>query len=127
MTYLISLLLLITGAGVGIIWFVDLKSNSATDPRPPLFKTRTEPESTILGIHVLAEMIMGGLLIISGIITILQMYSLYWLVNFSCGLLFYSSLNSLSWSLATPDRIRYVPPMLVGLLLSLLTIYLLNY
>lgn len=123
---IVSFLFLILGLAIIIIWLSDINNSPDIDMQAGFFRARDRSSNNLLFFHLMAEMITGILLILSGIILLAEKESFYFICFFSAGALFYTSLNSLSWAFAYKRRYPYAFPMLGGLAVSLLAIFLLS-
>ncbi len=121
-----SFLLLILGTGILIIWLADINNNPEVDLSQGFFKAREKDSNNIFWFHIAAELITGVLLISGGMIILLNERELFFLVYFSSGALFYTSLSSLGWALADRKRYPYAIPMLGGLFFSVIIPVLIN-
>ena len=123
---LASFLLLILGTGMLIIWLADINNNPEVDLSQGFFKAREKDSNNLFWFHIVAELLTGLLLICSGIIILLNEKELLFLIYFSSGSLFYTSLVSLGWAFAYKKRYPYAYPMIAGLIFSILVPVLLN-
>lgn len=101
-----------------IIWLADINNKPDIDFSEGFFKAKEKDSGNIFWLHIAAELITGLMLIMSGII-ILEGWDILYIVYFSLGLLFYSSVNSLGWAFAKEERKNYRIPMISGLIISL--------
>ena len=108
-----------------IIWITNLSKNPDIDLSPGFFKAREKDSRNLFWFHIVAELLTGTILIISGIILISRDVNAYPFVHFALGALFYSSLNSLGWAFAYREWYLYAIPMTIGLLVSLASIIIL--
>ncbi len=123
---LASFFLLIMGVGIIIIWVVDINNNPEIDFTGGFFRARERESNNIFWFHIVAELLTGLLLIISGMVILLNEKELIFLVYFSSGSLFYTSLSSLGWAFANRERYLYAFPMIGGLIFSIIIPVLLN-
>jgi hypothetical protein len=121
-----SFLLLIIGTGILIIWLVDINNNPEVDCSNGFFRAREKDSNNIFWLHIAAELFTGLLLNCSGLIILLNERDLFFLIYFSCGALFYTSISSLGWAFAYKRRYSYAFPMIAGLIFSILIPLLLN-
>jgi hypothetical protein len=126
-TLAVAILMLVMGCGIIAIWTVDMFRNPGIDRSAGLVRAREAESGSLLLPHWLAEYATAGLLIAGGL-RLLFGWSVggwTWLVAVGLGALAYTSLNSLGWALARPERITYAIPMAIGLLGSVASIGLL--
>lgn len=123
---LASFLLFIMGVGIVIIWVVDINNNPEIDFTGGFFRARERESNNLFWFHIVAELLTGLLLIISGMVILLNEKELFFLVYFSSGSLFYTSFSSLGWAFANKGRYIYAFPMIGGLIFSILIPVLLN-
>lgn len=76
---------------------MNLGKNPDIDPSAGFFKAREKDSRNLFWFHIVAELLTGIILIVSGIILICRDINSLPIVNFAPGALFYSSLNSLGW------------------------------
>jgi len=112
--------ILITFMGVGILvfWLAELKRNYSS-LKSMQYKWKNETGDN-MWFHVTAELITSVLLIIAGITALFHKSIALPLSLFATGLLFYASLNSLSWVFAKKQRYKLAFPMIAGILISLI-------
>jgi hypothetical protein len=122
-----SFFLLITGSAMLIIWIADINNKPDIDFSEGFFRAREKESGNIFWLHIVSELITGVMLICGGIIILQRSSEMLPLVYFSLGLLFYSSLNSLSWAFARPDRRIYRIPMITGLVISVAGFFILYF
>ena len=106
------------GMTILIFWLVEVKRNFSS-LKSMQYKWKNETGEN-MWFHVTAELITSVLLIIAGITALLNKSIALPLSLFAAGLLFYASLNSLSWVFAKKQRYKLAFPMIAGILISLL-------
>ena len=114
----ISWLQILFGALMLTIWLKEIFKQTKKVKKIPLSWKNEKGEW--MWFHILAELTTAFLLIVSGILFQLAVPKAVCLTLFSAGLLFYASLNGLSWVIAQKSRYIFVIPMSVGIILSTL-------
>ena len=111
-------LIILMGTAILAFWLVEVKRNfSSLKSRQYKWKNETGEN---IWFHFTAELITSVLLILAGITSLFQKSIAMHLSLFAAGLLFYASLNSLSWVFAKKQRYKLAFPMIAGILISLL-------
>ena len=122
---ILSFFLLLTGSAMIIIWLADINNKSEIDFSEGFFRARERGSGNLFWFHIVSELITGIMLILSGVIILRRSSEMLPFVYFALGLLFYSSLNSLSWAFANSERKNYRIPMIAGLVISCVGFFLL--
>ena len=115
-SFLISLLLLLFGLSMLIIWGKEISKQFKTTKKVSLDWRNEKGE--LMWFHVATELITALLLIVSGILVQCAVPVAIYFTLFSAGLLFYASLNSLSWAFVSRSRFVYAVPMVAGIVFS---------
>ncbi len=118
----VSIMMIITGLGIIGVWTKDIVSGNRIDRSNGFLKSKNIENGELFLPHWVAEYGTAAGLIICGIG---NLFLSSWSRSFSLiflGSLAYTSLNSLSWSLAVRERRPYTFPMIFGLLVSLIGI-----
>jgi len=122
MKIMVSLLMIFTGLGITVIWTKDILTSDEIDRSGGLLQCRNKENGELMMLHWIAEYITAGGLVVCGFG---NLFLSFWTGSLSLiflGALAYTSLNSLSWSLAVRERRAYTFPMIFGLLVSLIGI-----
>lgn len=127
MDIVIPLLMIVMGLGIGGVWTRDMLAGTYADIREGIFTARDPDSGSLFWPHWLAEYSTAILLLIAAVGLLADTTWSSTLAAIAAGALLYTSINSLSWSLAQPDRLLYAGPMIIGILTGLATgFYLLN-
>lgn len=113
---IIPWILLFMGCSILAFWIIEIIKNRKF-LKENSFRWKNE-NNDIMWFHVAAELITAILLVIAGTTIWLGKSCALSLVLFSAGLLFYASLNSLSWVFAEKSRIELAIPMVAGIVVS---------
>lgn len=102
-----------------IIWTKEILFNKTINIKEGFFKVKDIEEGRKYWPHWIAEYITGFILVISGFgLMINTNTKMIVLFIFGTGALFYTSLNSLSWSLGKKERTPYTLPFIIGVAIS---------
>lgn len=112
----ISWLIIVFGILMLIIWLKEIFQQAKKVKKFP-FSWKNENGEWIW-FHILTELLTAFLLIVLGILLQLAVPNAVYLTMFSSGLLFYASMNSLSWVFAHKSRFVFIIPMCAGIILS---------
>ena len=124
MLSVIPIAMIVMGTAIAIIWTKDILRNDEIDLSSGFFKARDKDSGGLFWPHWLAEYGTACILVAGGIGTLLDLTWAYVLSPFALGALFYTSLNSMGWALARKDRVFYAIPMGVGLLVAIVSLWL---
>ena len=113
---IISVLFLLIGIGIIVIWTKDILTKPEIDLSKGFFSAREKNSGTLFWLHWVAEYLTAVFLIISVILIFLKVETGLKILPFGAGALFYSALNSLGWALSKKERLIYAVPMLFALL-----------
>jgi hypothetical protein len=115
---LVALYMTLMGASIAAVWTRDIVRGTQFDRSAGLLRAR-EPEGALMLPHWVAEYT-TAVALLTGAAGLLA--DTGWAVPMAAaalGATFYTSVNSLGWALAAPERRAYAVPMLVGVLGSL--------
>ena len=110
-------LIVLMGLGMFAFWLFELKKNYLVLKSQSFIWKNEKGEK--MWFHVSVELLTAVLLIVSGILLLMGKSIAIPLVLFAAGLLFYASLNSLSWVFAEKSRYKLAFPMIFGIILIL--------
>jgi len=119
---MLSFLLLFMGVSILLFWIFEISKNYKKLIHSNF--TWKNESGEIMWFHISAEIITAFFLLAAGFTTLLKLSTASIFVAFSAGLLFYTSLNSLSWVFAEKSRYVFFIPMSAGLATSLFALYL---
>jgi phosphoglycerol transferase MdoB-like AlkP superfamily enzyme len=119
----IPIFMLIMGAGIVLIWMLDV-ANGRFRGQGPITNWKSEGGDRIW-LHLLAEYLTAGILIAGAIGLLGQNGWGYDLSFVALGALAYTSLNSLAWTFADKSRTAFSIPMILGLAGSIISIVIL--
>lgn len=123
----IPILMIVMGAGIAGIWTRDIMAGTYADVRDGVFTARDPDSGSLLFPHWVAEYGTAVLLVVGAVGLLADTTWSATVSAIGAGALFYTSTNSLGWSLARPDRRPYAAPMAVGVGVALATsVYLLT-
>lgn len=122
MDYAIPVLMIVMGLGIGGIWTRDIIAGTYGDVGEGVFTARDPDSGSLFWPHWIAEYSTAILLLVAGVGLLADTSWSTTLAAIGAGALFYTSTNSLGWSLATPDRRPYAAPMVLGILTALAAI-----
>ncbi|MEA2001873.1 MAG: hypothetical protein U9N84_08325 [Actinomycetota bacterium] len=123
----IPLLMIVMGLGIAGVWTRDIIAGTYSDLREGILRAGDPDSGSLFWPHWLAEYGTAIVLIIAAVGLLADTAWSRTLAAIGAGALFYTSTNSLGWSLAKPDRHPYAAPMVIGILIALTTsIYLLT-
>jgi len=112
---IVPVIMTVTGLGIAAIWTADIISGKTLDTSNGFLRARNPESNALMWPHWTAEYVTAAGLLLGA-------YGLFsdksWgkeVALVSIGALAYTSINSLSWSLAEKERIAYAIPMLVSL------------
>ena len=112
---LVAVFAIVMGIGIAGLWTMDILRSPEVDRSRGLLARDDSPGGSRLVPHWLAEYATAATLVVAGI-GLLTGWSLGEpLALVGLGALAYTSLNSLGWVLARPERRPYGVPMVVGL------------
>ncbi len=117
----VPILLIIMGLSIAVVWTWDIVRGERIDPSAGRLRAREAGESLLLP-HWIAEYGTAVALITAGAGLIAGVGWGRTLAGVATGALAYTSINSLGWALAEPDRRIYGIPMAVGAVGSLLAV-----
>ena len=110
---LVALYMALMGAGIAAVWTRDIIGGTQFDRSASLLRAR-EPDGSLLLPHWVAEYATAAALL-AGAVGLLA--DTGWAVPVAAaalGATFYTSVNSLGWVLADPQRRAYAAPMVLG-------------
>lgn len=114
---IIPWLLLFMGCAILVFWIIEIVKTRKLLQRNSLQWKNENNEN--MWFHVAAELITSILLISAGIANWTGNSATLLLTLFSAGLLFYASLNSLSWVFVEKSRLKLAIPMIAGIIVSI--------
>jgi hypothetical protein len=107
--------MILMGVGIGAVWTLDITRRSPeVDWSAGLFRARTASDGTPLLPHWIAEYGTAAALVTGAIGLVTEQGWGTFLALAALGALVYTSVNSLGWTLARPERRAYAAPMLLG-------------
>ena len=118
MNPVIPIAMIVMGAAIAMVWTRDIIFNDEIDLSNGFFQARDRSSDGLFWPHWLAEYGTALVLLAGGIGLLLDITWAYVLSPFALGALFYTSLNSLGWSLARRERFAYAVPMMLGLVVA---------
>lgn len=122
MDQIIPGLMILMGVGMNIIWTVDILSGDKLDRSSGLIKSRNKESGDLMLPHWIAEYGTAAGLIAGGVGLLISADWSNHVSLISLGALAYTSINSISWSLAEKERFGYALPMIFGILVSVFAI-----
>ncbi|MEA2000654.1 MAG: hypothetical protein U9N84_02010 [Actinomycetota bacterium] len=122
----IPVLMIVMGIGIAGVWTRDIVAGTYADVREGILTARDPDSGGLFWPHWVAEYSTAVILVISAVGLLADTTWSTTLAAIGAGALFYTSTNSLGWSLARPDRRPYAVPMIIGVAVAFVTsIYLL--
>lgn len=115
----VAVFALVMGAGIAGLWSADLV-RGRVDLSRGAARSRDADSGSLLLPHWLAEFATAGALLAGGVGLLSGFGWAVVLTAAGLGACAYTSVNSLGWALARPERRPYAVPMLVGAVGSLL-------
>ncbi len=115
----VAILMIIMGTGIGAVWTRDITTGEKVDLSNGFFRAREDGDGSLFWPHWIAEYGTAAALV-AGALGLLA--ATKWgppLAAIALGALFYTSVNSLGWAFARPDRSAYTIPMIAGIVVSL--------
>jgi hypothetical protein len=113
MTPFLAWFSIVIGVGIAAVWTMDLL-RGAVDLSAGVWRAREPGSGSLLWPHWLAEYGTAAALVTSGIGLLAHTGWSRLLALLGLGACAYTSINSLGWALARPDRRPYTIPMLAG-------------
>lgn len=117
----IPVLMIVMGLGISGVWTRDIIAGTYADLQEGIFAARDPDSGTLFWPHWLAEYGTAIVLLVAAVGLLVDTAWSTTLAAIGAGALFYTSTNSLGWSLARPDRLPYAAPMVLGILTALAT------
>jgi hypothetical protein len=118
MRFVVATASIVMGLGIAGIWSKDLLAGKV-DLSSGVWRSRDPDDGTLFWPHWLAEYGTAGLLVVGGIgIAAATEWSVPVAAG-SLGALLYTSINSLGWAFARPERRVYAAPMMAGVVVGL--------
>lgn len=117
----VAIFMILMGISIGVVWTRDIASGERIDRSAGWWRAR-EPGGPLLLPHWIAEYGTAVALITAGAGLAAGAGWGRMLAAVALGALAYTSINSLGWALAEPDRRTYGIPMAVGAVGSLLAV-----
>ena len=108
----------VMGSGIAFIWTRDIVSGTGFESERGLVFARSDA-GDLMVFHWIAEFTTAALLVIGGVGLITGTTWATVTTAIGAGALAYTSVNSLGWALADPERSPYAVPMYAGLAISL--------
>ena len=118
MRYVVAAGMILMGLGIAAIWTRDLMAAEKVDLSPGFFRTREPDSDSLLWPHLLAEYGTALLLLMGGTGLMAEASWSSAVAATGLGALLYTSLNSLGWALARPERRTYAVPMIGGVVVG---------
>jgi len=118
---IIPWILLFMGCSILVFWIIEIVKNRDF-LKENSFRWKNEKNEN-MWFHVAAELTTAVLLLSAAIANWSENSVALPLTLFSAGLLFYASLNSLSWVFADKSRIKLSFPMITGILVSVFVLF----
>ncbi len=118
MVWVVAGLMTLMGVGIAAIWTMDIVAGEKVDLSNGVAKARDVDGSLFLP-HWIAEYTTAALLLTGGVALAVDADWAHAVAALAAGALFYTSVNSLGWALAEPERRAYAVPMAAGVLVSL--------
>ena len=121
MDIVIGILLMIVGIGMIAFWILHMTSGKMTQG------IKTLENGGFIAFHITAELITGIFCILGGLGLAISWNSSYFIPVFACGMLAYTSLNSLAWNEIRNKPVlsaMFIAPLLIAIVSS---IYLTRY
>lgn len=118
----IAVLLLVMGLGIAGVWTRDILGSDHVDLGDGLFAARDPDSGSLFWPHWLAEYATAAGLVIGGVGLLADASWAGAVAGIAAGALLYTSVNSLGWALADPDRRPYAIPMFVGVVVAVIAI-----
>jgi hypothetical protein len=122
MEVVIAVFMALMGAGIAAIWTMDIRAGRGFTTTDGLLRARDADSSDVMVPHWLAEYGTAAALVLGAIGLVGGWAVRDALATAALGALAYTSLNSLAWVLARPDRRVYGLPMAAGLVGALASI-----
>lgn len=116
-----AFLMITMGLGIAGIWTMDIVSGSKVDLSAGFFRARDGDDGPLLWPHWIAESATAAPLIAGGLGLLFDAAWSPAVAALGVGALFYTSVNSLGWALASRERRPYAAPMIAGVLVSVLS------
>ena len=113
----IAWLMILMGVAIATIWTHDIVAGQKIDRSPGLLHARDE-DGSLFWPHWLAEYATAVLLVVGGVGLLADTAWGRTVAGLALGALFYTSVNSLGWAFAEPDRYAYAVPMTAGVVVS---------
>ena len=110
--------MMLMGIGILVVWTGDIVRGDKVDRSRGLFRARENDDGSLLWPHWVAEYTTALLLIAAGVGLLADTGWAATVSALALGALFYTSVNSLGWALATRERHAYAVPMIIGLVVS---------
>ena len=112
--------MVLMGLAIAGIWTRDILGGEVVDTSSGFFAAHDPDAGTLMWPHWVAEYTTAVVLVVGGIGLVADWSVARVLAGLGLGALFYTSVNSLGWALASSDRRSYAAPMLVGVAVSVL-------
>jgi hypothetical protein len=109
-----AVVLVTMGVLIAVVWTHDIVSGDAVDLTPGFFHAREPGSGSFLWPHWLAEYSTAALLVAGGAGLLGGASWSRGVAFFAAGALLYTSVSSLGWALAKPERRAYAAPMVAG-------------
>jgi hypothetical protein len=106
--------MVVMGLAIAGIWTRDILGGEVVDTSSGLFAARDPDAGTLMWPHWVAEYTTAAILVVGGFGLMAEWSAAETIAGLGLGALFYTSINSLGWALASPDRRPYAAAMLVG-------------
>ncbi len=116
----IGIAMVLMGLAIAGIWTRDILGGEVVDTSSGWLAARDPEAGTLMWPHWLAEYTTAAVLVVGGIGLVADWSVAEVLAGLGLGALFYTSVNSLGWALASPDRRLYAAPMIVGVAVSVI-------
>lgn len=119
MRHVVAIGMIVMGIGIAAIWTRDLIAGDKVDLSPGFLKAQDSASGSLLWPHWLAEYGTAVLLILGGAGLAAETDWSSAVAAGGLGALLYTSVNSLGWALARPERKMYAVPMTAGVIIGI--------
>jgi hypothetical protein len=114
MNIALAVFMIAMGVGIAFVWSLDIRAGRGYRTSGGLWQARGPGDGERMVFHWLAEYGTAAALVVGAVSLALDLAVAPILAAAALGALAYTSVNSLAWSLAHPERRAYAIPMAVG-------------
>lgn len=122
MERVVAILMMLMGAGIAGVWTRDIVASEHVDLADGVFGARDPDSGSLFWPHWLAEYATALGLVTAGVGLLVDAPWSRTVAGIAAGALLYTSLNSLGWALAAPERGAYAAPMVAGVVVAVVAI-----